>query len=119
MVRATNAPAAKARRKKLLKKCKGYFGDRKNHLRQSKNALMTALSYNYAHRKLKKRDFRALWITRIGAAAKIHGISYSKFMNGLKKQGCEINRKSLSELAIADPQAFAAIVEQARQGLVS
>jgi len=117
MVRITNAVAARARSKKLLKRCKGFYGDRKNHLKLSKDALMTALSNNYKHRKLRKRDFRSLWITRIGVTAKIHGISYSKLINGLKRQGCEINRKWLSELAVSDPSAFAAIAIKAKQGL--
>lgn len=117
MVRVTNAVAARARTKKLLKRCKGYWGDRKNHLRQSKNALMTALSNNYKHRKLRKRDFRSLWITRIGVAAKINGMSYSKLIHGLKKSGCEINRKWLSELAISDPAAFTAVAASAKKGL--
>ena|SRR3989344_2311915 len=117
MVRVTNAVAARARTKKLLKRCKGFYGDRKNHLKLSKDAVISALANNYKHRKLRKRDFRSLWITRIGVAAKFHGISYSKFMNGLKRMGCEINRKWLSELAAADPTAFGAIAATAKQGL--
>lgn len=119
MVRITNSVAARRRTKKLLKRCKGFYGDRKNHIKLSKDALMSALSFNYEHRKLRKRDFRSLWITRIGAAAKIHGISYSKLMNGLKRLGSEINRKSLSELAIRDADAFGAVVHAAKQKLVS
>ncbi len=76
-----------------------------------------ALSNNYKHRKLRKRDFRSLWITRIGVAAKINGLSYSKFMHGLKLQGCEINRKWLSEIAISDPMAFSTVAASAKQGL--
>jgi len=117
MVRITNAVAARARTKKLLKRCKGFYGDRKNHIKLSKDALITALSNNYKHRKLRKRDFRSLWIQRIGVAAKIHGMSYSRLINGLKRQGCEINRKWLSELAISDPSAFTAIATTAKQGL--
>ena len=119
MVRITNAVAARARTKKLLKRCKGFYGDRKNHIKLSKDALMSALSNNYKHRKLRKRDFRSLWIIRIGVAAKINGISYSKLINGLKKTGCEINRKWLSELAISDPAAFGTIAAQAKQGLTA
>src|ERR1044071_3431677 len=99
MVRITNAVASRRRTKKILKQCKGFYGDRKNHLKLSKDALMTALSNNYKHRKLRKREFRRLWTVRIGVAAKINGISYSKFINGLKRVGCSINRKILSDLA--------------------
>jgi large subunit ribosomal protein L20 len=118
MVRATNAVAARRRTKKLLKRCKGFYGDRKNHLKLSKDALMSALAFNYKHRKLKKRDFKSLWIVRIGVAAKIHGgMSYSKLINGLKRAGCGINRKILAELAVSDPQAFSAVVSTAKQAL--
>jgi large subunit ribosomal protein L20 len=119
MVRITNAVAARARTKKLLKRCKGFYGDRKNHTKLSKDALMSAMAFNYKHRKLRKRDFRSLWITRIGSASKIHGISYSKFINGLKRIGCEMNRKWLAELAIQDPAAFGAIAAKAKQGLLT
>ena len=117
MVRITNSVAARKRTKKLLKACRGFYGDRKNHIKLSKNALMSALAFNYKHRKLRKREFKNLWVTRIGAASKVHGISYSKFMHGLKLVGCEINRKSLSELAIHDAPAFAAVVEKAKAKL--
>jgi large subunit ribosomal protein L20 len=119
MVRVTNSVAARRRTKKLLKRCKGFYGDRKNHLKLSKDALMSALAFNYKHRKLRKRDFRSLWIVRIGVAAKINGISYSKLMNGLKKMGCTLNRKVLSELAIRDPGAFANIAQMAKQKLAA
>lgn len=114
MVRVTNATARHRRRKRLLKKAKGFFGDRKNHLRLTKDAVMKAMAYSTIHRKQKKREFRSLWIMRISVAAKINGISYSKLMNGLKKAGCLIDRKMLSELAIEDPKAFAAVVSQAK-----
>ncbi len=78
---------------------------------------MSALAFNYKHRKLRKRDFRSLWITRIGVAAKINGISYSKLINGMKRVGCELNRKVLADLAICDPTAFTNIVRTAKQGL--
>lgn len=117
MVRITNSVAARKRTKRLLKKCKGFFGDRKNHLKLSKDALMSALAFNYKHRKLRKREFKSLWITRIGAASKQHGISYSRLINGLDKIGCEINRKWLSELAIQDPERFGDIVAAAKKGL--
>ncbi len=119
MVRITNSVAARKRTKRLLKRCKGFYGDRKNHLKLSKDALMSALAFNYKHRKLRKRDFRSLWITRIGVAAKINGLSYSKLINGLKRIGCDMNRKILAELAIRDPSAFTAIVGSAKQGLVT
>lgn len=119
MVRVTNSVAARKRTKKLLKRCKGFYGDRKNHLKLSKDALMSALAFNYKHRKLRKRDFRSLWITRIGVAAKLNGLSYSKLMNGLKKTGCELNRKILAELAIRDPGAFTMLAGSAKQGLAT
>jgi large subunit ribosomal protein L20 len=119
MVRITNSVAARRRTKKLLKRCKGFYGDRKNHLKLSKDALMSALAFNYKHRKLRKRDFRSLWITRIGVAAKINGLSYSKLIDGLKRAGCEINRKILAELAIRDPGAFTALTAQAKQALIA
>lgn len=119
MVRITNSVAARRRTKRLLNKCKGFYGDRKNHLKLSKDALMSALAFNYKHRKLRKRDFRSLWITRIGVAAKINGLSYSKMINGLKKVGCELNRKVLAELAIRDPNAFTAVAGSAKKGLAT
>jgi large subunit ribosomal protein L20 len=117
MVRITNSVAARARTKRMLKRCKGFYGDRKNHIKLSRDALMSALSFHYEHRKLRKRDFRSLWITRIGVAAKLHGISYSKMIDGLSRQNCLLNRKSLSELAISDPAAFGAIANLAKLGL--
>ncbi|MES2345011.1 MAG: 50S ribosomal protein L20 [Chlamydiota bacterium] len=117
MVRVTNAVAANRKRKRLLKLAKGFVGDRKNHLRLSSDAVMSALAFNYKHRKQKKRDFRRLWIVRIGVAAKINGVSYSKLISGLAKAGCAINRKMLSDMAIRDPHSFAAIASQAKQAL--
>ena len=119
MVRITNSVAARRRTKRLLKKCKGFYGDRKNHLKLSKDALMSALAFNYKHRKLRKRDFRSLWITRIGVAAKINGLSYSKMINGLKRVGCELNRKVLAQIAISDPDSFIAIASSAKKGLAT
>lgn len=119
MVRITNSVAARRRTKKLLKRCKGFYGDRKNHLKLSKDALMSALAFNYKHRKLRKRDFRSLWITRIGVAAKINGMSYSRLINGLKRIGCALNRKVLADLAIRDPGAFTAVASTAKQGLTA
>jgi large subunit ribosomal protein L20 len=117
MVRATSAVATHRRKKRLLKSAKGFWGDRKNHLRMTKDAVMRALAFNYDHRKQKKRDFRRLWITRIGAAAKINGISYSKFIQGLKKARCELDRKMLAHMAVSDPQSFEAVVNCAKQAL--
>lgn len=114
MTRATNAVASRRRRRRLLKAAKGFVGDRKNHLRQSGGAVMRAMAFNYRHRKHNKRNFRRLWITRIGIGAKINGISYSKMINGLHKAGCALNRKMLAELAVRDPEGFAAIVETAK-----
>ena len=118
MVRVTNAVAANRKRKRLLKLAKGFVGDRKNHLRLSSDAVMSALAFNYKHRKQKKRDFRRLWIVRIGVAAKINGISYSSLIHGLIKAGCTLNRKMLSDMAIRDPKSFAAVASQAKQTLV-
>ena len=118
-MRVTNSVAARRRTKRLLKRCKGFYGDRKNHLKLSKDALMSALAFNYKHRKLRKRDFRSLWITRIGVAAKINGLSYSKMISGLQKIGCGVNRKILAELAIRDPGAFTALAGTAKQGLTT
>lgn len=119
MVRVTCAPSSRKRRKRLLKRAKGFYGDRKNHIRQSTNAVMSALSFHYRHRKLKKRDFRSLWITRVGVAAKINGISYSKLIDGLKKAGCEVNRKMLAEMAIHDPSGFKVFAEMAKKAHAS
>lgn len=117
MVRVTNAVASHRRKKRLFKRAKGFVGDRKNHLRLTSGAVMRAMAYNYAHRKLKKRDFRSLWIMRINAAAKINGISYSKFIYGLKLSRCELNRKVLADMAIRDPNAFAAVASHAKAAL--
>ena len=119
MVRATNAVARLRRKKRMFKLAKGFWGDRKNHLRLTGDAVINALASNYRHRKEKKRDFRSLWITRLSVATKIHGISYSKFIFGLKKAGCQMNRKVLSDMAIRDPQWFAAVVSEAKKALVA
>lgn len=117
MVRVTNAVATRRRKKRLLKRAKGFWGDRKNHLKMTKDAVMRALAFNYVHRKQKKRDFRRLWITRLSAASKIHGISYSKLVYGLKKSRCELDRKMLAEMAISDPDAFKQVVSRAKEAL--
>lgn len=117
MVRVTNAVAAHRRRKRILKQAKGFWGDRKNHLRISKEAVMRALAFSWIHRKQKKRNFRSLWIMRLSAATKIHGISYSKFIHGLKKAQCELDRKVLADMAIRDPDGFARVVEMSKKAL--
>ena len=119
MVRVTSAVASRKRRKKLRKQAKGYFGDRKNHVRVTKDAVLKSMSYNTIHRKQKKRDFRSLWIVRLAAAAKIHGISYSKFICGLKRSGCTLNRKLLAEMAVKDPQGFASVVKHSQKALAA
>ncbi|MGZ3633569.1 MAG: 50S ribosomal protein L20 [Parachlamydiaceae bacterium] len=117
MVRVTNAVASHRRKKRIFKRAKGFVGDRKNHLRLSSESVMRALAYNYRHRKIKKREFRSLWIQRISAAAKINGISYSKFINGLLKARCELNRKMLADMAVRDPNGFAVVVARAKEAL--
>ncbi|HRW58243.1 MAG TPA: 50S ribosomal protein L20 [Chlamydiales bacterium] len=119
MVRVTSAVARHKRKKRLNKRSKGFFGDRKNHLKLTKDAVMKADAYNYMHRKKKKGDFRRIWIVRIGVGAKMNGISYSKFIDGLKKAKCEINRKVLSELAIHDPRAFSEVASVAKAAFVA
>ena len=114
MPRATNAPATRARRKKVLKKARGYFGNASRLFRYAKHAVDRAEQYAYRDRRKKKSEFRQLWIVRINAACREEGINYSRFMNGLKKLGIEMNRKSLSELAVNEPDAFKALIEKAK-----
>lgn len=114
MSRAINLVARKARRKKVLKQAKGYFGTRKNVWTVAKNAVDKAMLYSYRDRRTKKRNFRSLWITRINAGARQHGMSYSQFMGALKKNNIELNRKVLADLAMNHPEAFAAIVSQVK-----
>ena len=111
MARVKGAMMTRKRRKKILKRAKGYWGSKSTHYRVANQAVMKSLKYAYIGRKHKKRDFRRLWITRISAACKTCDINYSRFMNGLKKAGIELNRKMLSEMAINDPKSFAALVE--------
>lgn len=117
MARVKGAMMTRKRRKKILKRAKGYWGAKSTHYRVANQAVMKSLKYAYIGRKHKKRDFRRLWITRISAAAKSCDMNYSRFMNGLKKAGIEMNRKAISELAIADPAAFEALVEAAKKAL--
>ncbi|MCL3779405.1 50S ribosomal protein L20 [Prolixibacteraceae bacterium JC049] len=114
MPRSVNHVASKARRKKVLKQTKGYFGRRKNVWTVAKNALEKGLVYAYRDRKQKKRNFRALWIQRINAAARIEGMSYSQFIGALKANNIEINRKVLADLAVNHPEAFKAIVAKVK-----
>tara|TARA_B100000989_G_C19481834_1_gene445529 strand:+ start:238 stop:582 length:345 start_codon:yes stop_codon:yes gene_type:complete len=112
MPRSVNSVASRARRKKILKQAKGYFGRRKNVWTIAKNAIDKAMLYAYRDRKTKKRNFRALWIARINAAARLNGISYSQFMGKVKSNKIELNRKVLADLAMNHPEAFKAIVQK-------
>ncbi len=111
MPKSTNSVAAKARRKKVLKQAKGYYGRRKNVHTVAKNAVEKGLTYAYRDRKQKKRNFRSLWVQRINAAAREHGMSYSVFMGKVAEKGIKLNRKVLADLALNNPEAFKAIVE--------
>ncbi len=111
MPRSSNSVASRKRRKKILKKAKGYFGRRKNVYTIAKNAVEKGLSYAYRDRKNKKRVFRSLWITRINAAARQHSLSYSELINKLKTKGVEINRKVLADLAMNEPEKFSKIIK--------
>ena len=113
-MRVTNAPASRERRRRRLARAKGFYGARSKLFRTATEAVDRAMRLSTAHRKLKKRDFRQLWIARISAATRLQGLSYSKFMAGLIKAGVALNRKSLSEIAIRDPEGFKAIVEVAK-----
>ena len=117
MARVKGAMMTRKRRNKVLKAAKGYWGSKSKHFKMAKQAVMKSGNYAYIGRKQKKRDFRQLWIARISAAAKMNGMNYSTFMNGLKKAGITLNRKMLSEIAIADKEAFAALVEKAKAAL--
>lgn len=119
MTRAKKAVASRKRRKRILKRAKGFVGDRKNHVRLSQDAVMKAMAFATEHRRKKKTYFRRLWIERISVAAKSHGISYSRFIDGMTKSGAIVNRKMLSELAIHQPEAFAVCAEQAKKALAA
>ncbi len=114
MPRSVNAVASRTRRKKVLKQTKGYFGRRKNVFTVAKNALEKGLVYAYRDRRQKKRNFRALWIQRINAGSRIHGLSYSEFMGKLKKKDISLNRKVLADLAMNHPDAFKAVVDSVK-----
>ena len=113
MPRATNKVASRRRRKKILNMAKGYWGRRSKVYTVAKNAVEKALQYQYRDRRQRKRQFRRLWITRINAAARLNGVSYSRLMGGLKKSGVTLNRKVLADLAVHDPEAFRHVVQAA------
>ncbi|MDA3937697.1 MAG: 50S ribosomal protein L20 [Spirochaetia bacterium] len=117
MPRAVDGTRRKNRRKKILKSAKGYFGRRSTNIRAAKDAVTKAGQYAYRDRRRKKRDFRRLWITRISAACRAEDITYSRFINGLKKAEIDLNRKALSNLAIEDKEAFSAVVAKAKKAL--
>ena len=117
MARVKGAMMARKRRNKVLKMAKGYWGAKSKHFKMAKQAVLKSGNYAFAGRKMKKRDFRSLWITRISAQAKVNGMNYSTLMHGLKKAGINLNRKMLAEIAISDKEAFAALCAQAKAAL--
>ena len=117
MARIKGATMSRKRRNKVMKMAKGYYGSKSSLFKTAKQAVMKSGQYAYVGRKQKKRDFRRLWITRISAACKLNGMNYSTFMNGLNKAGITLNRKMLSEIAIADPAAFTALTGKAKAAL--
>ena len=117
MARVKRGVTAHRRHKKILRQAKGYYGNRSKIYRVANQAVMRSLQYAYAHRKLRKRDFRKLWIARINAACRMNNMSYSRFINGLNKAGVEINRKVLADLAITDAKVFSDLVEVAKKAL--
>lgn len=119
MARVKRGVIAKARHKRVLKKAKGYYGARGKTYRAAKQAVIKAGQYAYRDRRQRKRQFRALWITRINAAARLHGLSYSRLINGLKRADIEVDRKVLADIAVHDEEAFATIAEAAKQALTS
>ena len=117
MARIKGAVMTRKRRNKVLKAAKGYWGAKSKHFKMAKEQVMKSGNYAFAGRKMKKRDFRSLWITRISAQAKVNGLNYSTMMHGLKKAGVTLNRKMLAEIAVSDKEAFAALAEQAKAAL--
>ncbi|MGC8602374.1 MAG: 50S ribosomal protein L20 [Desulfomonilaceae bacterium] len=117
MPRVRCSPASRARRKKILKAVKGYVGGRSRTLKQAKETVERALCYAYRDRKVRKREFRSLWITRINAACRLNGLPYNRFMEGLRKAGLGFDRKVLADIAVADPTVFKGMVHQAQQAL--
>ncbi len=119
MARVKRGVVAKARHKKVLRQAKGYYGARSRTFKVAKQAVIKAGQYAYRDRRQRKRQFRALWITRINAAARLHGLSYSRLVNGLKRADVEVDRKVLADIAVHDPEAFGAIAQAARDALAS
>lgn len=119
MPRVRNVAGRRRRRKRVLKRAKGFRGRTKNLFRTANTAVMKALAHAYRDRRLRKRDFRRLWIARIAAAARLHGLSYSRFINGLKQAGVELDRKILADLAVRDETAFRSLVETAKAALTA
>ena len=117
MARVKGGTVTRQRRKKVLKLAKGYYGSKHNLFKTANQQVMKSLQYAYRDRRQKKRDFRKLWITRINAAARMNGLSYSRLMHGLKLAGVDVNRKMLADLAVHDPKAFTALTEQAKTAL--
>jgi large subunit ribosomal protein L20 len=119
MARVKFGKVTRARRKRWIKRAKGYYGTKKSAYKKAHEQVVRSMAYAFVGRKLRKRDFRKLWIVRINAAVRTHGLSYSKFMNGLKIAGIEVNRKMLSELAINEPKQFDVLVDSAKKALAS
>ena len=117
MARVKRSVAARKKRRKVLDQAKGYYGRKSTHYRYAKEQVEHSLVYAYRDRKNKKRTFRSLWIVRINAAARANGLSYNRFMAGVRKAGIELDRKSLADIAVSDPQAFAAVAERAKAAL--
>ena len=118
MARVKRGVTSHAKHKKVMKAAKGFYGRRKNTIRIAKQAVEKSMQYAYRDRKIRKRNFRALWIQRINAATRLHGLSYGRFIDGLNKAGIELDRKVMSDMAIHEPQAFALLVEQSKASLV-
>jgi large subunit ribosomal protein L20 len=119
MARVKRSVTARARHKKILKKAKGHYGQRRKSFRVAKQSVTKAGQYQYRDRKARKREFRALWIVRINAGARAHGLSYSRLIDGLKKAGIELDRKVLADMAVFEPEAFGQVAEQARAALAA
>lgn len=119
MARVKRGPKRARRRKKILKQAKGYFLTKSKLHRQARLAVRRAMEFSFRHRRTRKREFRSLWITRLSAAAAAHDLSYSRLMGGLRKAGIELDRKTLADIAVHDPQGFAALAETAKQSSVS
>ena len=119
MARVKRSVSARKKRRKVLKAARGYYGARSRHYTKAKEQVQHSMQYQYRDRRNKKRDIRLMWITRINAAARLNGLSYSVFMNGLKKAGIELDRKVLADMAVNDPKAFAAVAEAAKAAVAA